>query len=592
MSAYDPRRNQRVSRARERQTAREVRRNDAMAVPREEKETLTGEREPVGMTAQSRIDTEALKKRANLVMQDALWYARYRPAVWRWGIGIVLFIVFLFIGSYAFPGRIYPNVYALGVHIGGMTVDEAQVALEKAWDENIRISLMVEGQLMEDVSPSQIGLYADTRLAAENARGVGLAGIPFGYTIVPDVALTYRIAEDFLVARAGQLNFAPKNASYAWQNGLVVGVAGTNGRELDIAGTLTVLNDRSEDVVNRRRWEIKTTSVAPRYPDPEPFLVEARLLAGEQFVLAGYDPFTDLSLTWATPPENLVTWLEVGANGLTVNPQRIEDFRVALNEEIAKTNPVQYISRDDTVAALTASLQAGQRKADIRIRHYPVTYTVQSGDSGYRIARRNGIPYFHIQDANAGRDLTMIYPGDEINLPSKDLVIPLPPVPHKRIVVDLNAQMLYGFENGQEAFNWEISSGMNTPQYPYPTSPGVYQILSHAETALGSSIDLCNNVGNCAQWEMRWFMGMYEVSTGLMNGFHGEVVLPNGAWLMGESVGRPYTYGCIMSRPEQAEFLYHWADNGVVVEVISNEFEPTSELGRQVLAKRNLGGAA
>ena len=33
------------------------------------------------------------------------------------------------------------------------------------------------------------------------------------------------------------------------------------------------------------------------------------------------------------------------------------------------------------------------------------------------------------------------------------------------------------------------------------------------------------------------------------------------------------------------------ANNGVVVEVISNEFQPTSEVGRQVLAKR-IGGSA
>lgn len=89
---------------------------------------------------------------------------------------------------------------------------------------------------------------------------------------------------------------------------------------------------------------------------------------------------------------------------------------------------------------------------------------------------------------------------------------------------------------------------------------------------------------------MYWFMGMYEVSTGLMNGFHGQVELPNGAYLGGGNVGQPFTYGCVMSRPEEAEFLYNWAEDGVVVEVISNDFLPTSDVGRQVLAKR--GGSA
>jgi hypothetical protein len=74
-----------------------------------------------------------------------------------------------------------------------------------------------------------------------------------------------------------------------------------------------------------------------------------------------------------------------------------------------------------------------------------------------------------------------------------------------------------------------------------------------------------------------------------MNGFHGQVELPNGALLGGGNVGSPYTFGCVMSRPEEAEFLYRWADDGVVVEIISNGFEPTSEAGRYVKSLR--GGA-
>lgn len=587
MTAYDPRRNQRISRARERQAARESRRDEAMAVPREAKETPPAEREPVGMTAQFRVDTEALKKRANLVMQDALWYARYRPSVWRWTAVIVFVAFFWFVGSYVFPGRIFPNVHALGVPLGGLTVDEAQRALDQAWNNDIRIALVLDGEVVDEVKPSQVGLYADTRAAAEAARSVGLSGLPFGYGIDPVVSLTYRAAEDYLVSRAVELNYQPRNASYTIREGIVVGVQGTPGRQLDISSSLTLVSERPEDLLRRRRWDVVSIPIEPDFPDPEPFLIEARLMASEPFVLVGYDPFTDESMTWATPPENLVTWLEVGDGGLTVNTQRIVEFLETLNAEIAKTDPVQYISRDDAVLALETALRSGERRAQLRLSHFPVRYTIQRGDSGFGIARRSGIPFFLIEEANAGRDLAVIFPGDEINIPSKDLVIPLPPVPSKRIVVDLNAQMLYGFENGQEAFNWPISSGIDK----YPTSPGVYQILNHEEIAAGSSFDLCTGAGDCAQWEMYWFMGMYEVSTGLLNGFHGQVVLPGGAWLMGESVGRPYTYGCVMSTPQEAEFLYHWADDGVIVEVISNEFQPTSELGRQVLAKRTGGSA-
>ena len=593
MTAYDPRRNQRISRARERQMAREGRLNEAMAIPREEKIAPPEEREPVGTTAQqSRVDTEALKKRANLVMQDALWYARYKPSVWRW-IAIVLIVGFaIFMGSYVFPGRIFPNVYAMGVPLGGLTVDEAQAALDRAWAQDIRISLVVEGEVVDEVTPAQIGLHADTRAAAEAAKGVGLSGIPFGYGVQPVISLTYRTAEDYLVASAVALNEQPMNASYTLRDGIVVGVPGRTGRQLDITSSLDLIAERPEELLSRRRWEIQTVPITPDFPDPEPYLVQARTMASDAFQITGYDPFTDLSTTWQTPPENLVTWLEVGDGGLTVNPQKVNQFLSMLNEEVAKVDPVQYITPDDATLALTTALQAGQHNAYLRISHYPQRYTIQSGDSAHLIARRTGIPYFLIAEENAGRDLTMIYPGDEINLPSKDLVIPLPPVPEKRIVVDLDTQMLYLFENGVETDSWQISSGYDEPGKRYPTSPGVYQILSHDPIAKGSSFTLCNDGGtDCAQWEMYWFMGMYEVSTGLQNGFHGQVILPNGYMLMGESVGERYTFGCVLSKPEQAEYLYNWAPDGVIVEVLSYEFAATSAAGRAVEAKRPGGQA-
>jgi hypothetical protein len=91
---------------------------------------------------------------------------------------------------------------------------------------------------------------------------------------------------------------------------------------------------------------------------------------------------------------------------------------------------------------------------------------------------------------------------------------------------------------------------------------------------------------------MYYFMGMYEVQTGLMNGFHGAVLLPNGAYLGGNTVGQPYTFGCVMSQNEQAEFLYNWAPEGTMVEIISSEYDPRSELGWKVWNENHSGQQA
>jgi hypothetical protein len=82
---------------------------------------------------------------------------------------------------------------------------------------------------------------------------------------------------------------------------------------------------------------------------------------------------------------------------------------------------------------------------------------------------------------------------------------------------------------------------------------------------------------------MEWFMGLYEVVPGLMNGFHGAVLLPDSTYLGGGNVGTPYTLGCVMSRSEDAQRLYEWAEDGTIVEIISSEFAPLSDLGRLTL---------
>ncbi|MEO0564334.1 MAG: L,D-transpeptidase family protein, partial [Chloroflexota bacterium] len=241
-------------------------------------------------------------------------------------------------------------------------------------------------------------------------------------------------------------------------------------------------------------------------------------------------------------------------------------------------NPTRFINTEETINRVRDAITFGESAVELRIRYHPHTYTVQAGDTASRIARKTGIPFFLIQQHNAGRDLDVLSIGDTLNMPTRDVTMPNEPVQNKRIVVNLNTQELWAFENGEMVFNWDISSGRSNA----PTSPGIYQILSHAETATGSSFTLCDDIG-CGQWEMYWFMGLYEVVPGLMNGFHGAVLLPNGAYLNGGATGYPSTFGCVMSHNDDAEALYRWAETGTVVEIVSNEFEPVSSLAQRTM---------
>jgi LysM repeat protein len=238
--------------------------------------------------------------------------------------------------------------------------------------------------------------------------------------------------------------------------------------------------------------------------------------------------------------------------------------------------PTRYLNVEETMTLMREAIARQEPRVQLRVRYHPQDYVVQGGDTASKIARRTGIPFYLIQQHNPGRDLNVLSIGDTLNMPSRDMALPHNPVAGKRIVVDLDSQYMWAFENGQLVFEWSISSGRSSA----PTSPGVYQILDHQETAMGSSYTLCDDLG-CGQWEMYWFMGIYEVVPGLVNGFHGAVLLPNGGYLNGGATGYPSTFGCVMAQDENARALYEWADQGTVVEVISDEFAPLSQLAAQ-----------
>jgi len=100
-----------------------------------------------------------------------------------------------------------------------------------------------------------------------------------------------------------------------------------------------------------------------------------------------------------------------------------------------------------------------------------------------------------------------------------------------------------------------ISTGIDRS----PTQPGVFQVQTHHLEAYASVWDLY----------MPHFLGIYEAWPGFMNGIHGLPTLSSGQRLWAGNLGRPVSYGCIILNLEAAEWLFHWAERGVVVEITS-----------------------
>ena len=575
MDIYQPEERRRKGRARERHAARQQRHVTAPTTT----PTFAGERPVMSRSPQEPSRSAEWVGRANIFVRDLLWHTRNKPVVLAGIFAVIALAGLLWVGSFVFGGRIFPNVWALGLNIGGLTVDEATAALQDYWANSATIRLYDQERMWE-ATPAEMGLSLDSRATAETARSIGLSGVPFGYGVQPVVALDELASQDYFLDLTEWSKILPYNAGYRWEGEQLVGVPGSDGRFLNIAATMSALRENLAYVADQARFSLIMDPMPPDEIDPTPYLEQARAFTLQQFIMHGYDPIRDEQISWTTDRNTLTSWLEAGEDGLTLREGEFATFVEAQSNTLRQTDALRYLEPVDTMEKMQEAISDLASEVYLRIRYQSAVYTVVSGDTGYRIAAKNGIPFYQLQLANPGRDWEQgLVVGETMNLPSRDITIPLDPVPNKRIIVNIDTQYMVAYENGEIVFNWDISTGMDQA----PTAPGIFQILNHDPIAAGGSYELCGAYG-CSQWQMYWFMGIYEVFPGLVNGFHGGVLLPNGSYLGGGNVGRPYTYGCVMALNENAELLYNWAEDGVIVEIVSSQFDPVSAVAQEMVA--------
>lgn len=516
-----------------------------------------------------------------MLLRDAGWYLRNHPIIWQ-GIALIVVLVgLLYFLSYLFSGNILPRVKAIGVNLGGMSVSEAELALRDAWRDTMSLDIIANGEVIASTDPERLGVQFDAQQTARNAKAVGLRAVPFGRTIEPVVTVDRLTAQNYLLDLANHIDRIPVSAHYEWQNGELVGIEGQDGYRLDTSLTIETLTQHAPTILNKGRLDLLMITHAPEAQNPNPYIDAVRLLTSQPIQISAYDPYTNQHFTWIIAPEEFTRWLSAGTTSLTLREDAFLPHLELLNTTLNDSGkPLRFLAPTETTNALRDAISIGQAQVNLRVRYHPTLYTIVQGDTSYRISRKTGIPQILIVEANQGRNLEELSIGDTINIPSRDVTMPESPIPNKRIIVDLEAQHLIAFENSEVRFSWPISSGVSNAY----TAPGIYQILSHKPMAYGSSNILCSNAGiQCGQWEMSWFMGIYEIRPGLVNGFHGKVLLPNGNYLGDGMIGSPVTFGCIMSGENEAQLLYEWAEIGTVVEIISPEYAPMSDLGQLAL---------
>jgi lipoprotein-anchoring transpeptidase ErfK/SrfK len=167
------------------------------------------------------------------------------------------------------------------------------------------------------------------------------------------------------------------------------------------------------------------------------------------------------------------------------------------------------------------------------------------------VAHSAGFPVWRLTEANPGLAPHELWPGQQIVIPSPDVLLPLPLITDRRIVVDMSDQRLYAYAGEILVYDFLCSTGIASS----PTIPGTFQVLSKEEEAYASNWDL---------W-MPHFMGIYRAGPDFTNGIHGLPTLSSGARLWEGYLGRPISYGCIVIGLDEATLLYEWAELGTLV---------------------------
>jgi lipoprotein-anchoring transpeptidase ErfK/SrfK len=486
-------------------------------------------------------------------------------------LGILLLPAAAALSGYAYFqvfDLILPRVQVGNTVLGGQNVYNAAVRLNRVWnmENQVLVGVLVGGEIRTwQLRPGDIGLTVDpvetARRAYQLGRGQhGVIGFDrmasslfISSEVTPAVQFDPAAARAGLDALSAQVSQPPQDATLRLEGNRAIAVPASPGRMLDIEAALAALAADPLGILNNGYLAVNLKPVEPRITDVSAATAEAKRLLSTPVTITGYDPIRDESLSWTVPIETIQLWLviESGEDGprVFVDESKVAAYLSDLSDSLG---PERYVDVAQYRAPLNQAVRDGSSLA-VLVGHPPTTYVVQSGETLTAIGWKVGIPYWKIIEANPGIDIDNLWAGLELTIPSKDEMLPLPVVPGKRVIISIGEQRLRVYEDGELLSEHVISTGIDRS----PTQPGIFQVQTHEISAYASVWDLT----------MPHFLGIYEAWPGFMNGIHGLPTLSNGTRLWGSILGRPASYGCIIMDLEAAEFLYTWAEDGVIVEI-------------------------
>jgi len=466
--------------------------------------------------------------------------------------------------QFAYAERVVPRVSVLGEDLGGLTLEQAAARLAAVADRvDAGVVALSDGETVWEAPWRELGMVLDAQATAEAALSVGhgpqyrdprawLRMWVESHTVTPLLMLDTNVTRRVLENLAANLDLPATDPQVALDGAAVVVTPGSAGRRLDVAASLEAI----VSAVREGRDDAPILLAIKSVPAPEydTMALQGQIddLLGRPLEITAYDLLSDRWYTWTLGREDMVTWLRLTPTeeGETVVVDR-DGIVATLTGLATQMGEARCFRWDEAADAVQTTHAAGGGKVTLEVTYAPSTYVVAAGDTAMRIAARHGMPLYALVQANPGVDLDVLSVGQEIVIPSQDVLTPLPVVPSKRIVVTLSEHRLRAYEDGALKYDWIIAVGRESS----PTSVGTYQVLFKEESAYASAWDLT----------MPDFIGIYSAAPGFANGIHSLPFLSNGQRLWSRALGTDASYGCIILGVEEAALLYDWADIGVVV---------------------------
>jgi vancomycin resistance protein YoaR len=265
-----------------------------------------------------------------------------------------------------YAGRIFPGVSVAGVDLSGMKPSDAAVKLSQVLSYPINGKILFrDGEKAWVASPAQLGMVFDPSSSAMTAYGLGRKGGLFGalsgqiraagvgVKVAPVIVFDQRVAYNYLLQIASQINQPVKEASLVVNGTDVVTETGQVGRELKMEATLIYLGGQLQTFAD---GEVKLVvqEIQPQFLDVSAQADKARQILSQPLTLTIPNATADDPTPYIYNQQVLSSLISVqrGADGgiqVGLSQTGLRDLLVPIKSQLdRKSQDARFIFNDTT----------------------------------------------------------------------------------------------------------------------------------------------------------------------------------------------------------------------------------------------------